>query len=507
MLTLSLRAPAGADSAVQQYGRSHRSNQASAPIYRLLVTNVGGERRFAASAAKRLQSLGALLKGDRRALGAGATLREFDIENAHGSAALKRVYQDMMGISTPMVGVKLPGNDLARFQGLVRPALVSVGLATWNTSVSRYSAWGAPAGGGAAGMAIEIKESQITKVSRFLNRLLGMPLDLQQLLFGYFTDTFEAVVAQAKSSGRWDEGLVSLKAESIKLVDGYPARIHTCQESGAETHVVKLELDRGVPFASALKLLRDFEADTKAHAAPGRIFTKENSFYVSTTFSNYAGTGKPVIALATEIWNSGSGRIRHFRVIKARAQHCAPRATQQRGTCRATLTPVSVCARAAEHRAPGGAQAARDHGQLQAHLGGGRAADLGLLVQPLAELLHARPALQGAPRGRRLHARHAAQRAGAHHRRRAAGVALRGEHQARRQEPAARGARRHGRRADLRGAAHREREAAEQDRGRRAGAGRGRGVRGVGGRAHGGRVGRGGPRGGGVRRCCTPGAR
>lgn len=42
-------------------------------------------------------------------------------------------------------------------------------------------------------------------MSKFLNRILGMKVEKQNLLFRYFADTLNAIINQAKRSGKYDQ--------------------------------------------------------------------------------------------------------------------------------------------------------------------------------------------------------------------------------------------------------------------------------------------------------------
>ena len=45
-------------------------------------------------------------------------------------------------------------------------------------------------------------------ISKFLNRILGIEVELQNKLFRYFTDTLTSVIVDQKRRGAWDMGIL-----------------------------------------------------------------------------------------------------------------------------------------------------------------------------------------------------------------------------------------------------------------------------------------------------------
>jgi hypothetical protein len=81
-----------ADTAIQGLGRTNRTNQAQPPLFRPIATDVKAEKRFLSTIARRLDSLGAITKGQRQTGGQGLFRPEDNLESVYALAALRQLY-------------------------------------------------------------------------------------------------------------------------------------------------------------------------------------------------------------------------------------------------------------------------------------------------------------------------------------------------------------------------------------------------------------------------------
>ncbi|KFM23228.1 Strawberry notch-like protein 1 [Auxenochlorella protothecoides] len=261
---LTIELPWSADKAIQQLGRSHRANQVSAPKYSLVHTDVGGEARFAAAVARRLQSLGALTRGDRRAA-SGLDLSSLNLDSPVGRRALRRMY-DALVQDSPLLppGVRLEAlvDAVLRLHGHLRGA---VGLMGIGLSAPRGDTV-AEANAGIAG------GKDQGDVRRFLNRMLCLHVAEQNLLFDYFQATLAAEIRSAKAEGKYFEGVSDLPGQDISR-EGEPHVLWVDPLSTLSTMQHDLSVDRGLPFAEAAAQLA-----RATDGASGFMVSKRPSF-------------------------------------------------------------------------------------------------------------------------------------------------------------------------------------------------------------------------------------
>lgn len=256
---ITLELPWSADRAIQQFGRTHRSNQNSAPEYRLLFTNLGGEKRFASIVAKRLESLGALTQGDRRA---GPSLSAFNYDSTYGKKALMMMYRGILEQDGLPVLPSGCSEDQASLQGFItkaKAALVSVGIIRDALMCNGKN------GGKLTG---RIFDSDLHDIGRFLNRILGLAPDIQNRLFDLFTSILDIVIQNARSEGQLDSGIVDIKAKSVKMKES-PKTVHVDSLSGASTVLFTFTIDRGFTWESANAILEERQKDGAGYSDVG----------------------------------------------------------------------------------------------------------------------------------------------------------------------------------------------------------------------------------------------
>ena len=210
-----------ADAAIQGLGRSNRTNQKQPPLFRPVATDVKGEKRFLSTIARRLDSLGAITRGQRQTGGQGLFRADDNLESPYAKAALRQFYQ-------LLYEGRIAGCALGEFQD-------ATGLDLCDRDGS-------------------LRE-ELPPITQFLNRVLALRIAMQNLLFVAFEQLLDARIEAAVAAGIYDVGVETLSAESFHIAER--RTVYTHPATGAETRcyrVVRRDRNRPLPLAEALAI-------------------------------------------------------------------------------------------------------------------------------------------------------------------------------------------------------------------------------------------------------------
>lgn len=202
-----------ADSAIQGLGRTHRTNQASAPRFILASTDVPAQARFISTIARRLDQLGALTRGQRETSSQGLFKARDNLETAHATDALRLFFSDAKSGNIPGINIE----DLQKQLGLKLVSEQTGGLL-----------------------------SQLPDMPKFLNRTLSLRLDMMEKVFDAYMDRLDHVLAIADQAGALDAGMETIRGTSIRSLREEVVRRD--EETGAETKYHELEIETEINY-------------------------------------------------------------------------------------------------------------------------------------------------------------------------------------------------------------------------------------------------------------------
>ncbi|KAI9032342.1 hypothetical protein DFJ74DRAFT_333212 [Hyaloraphidium curvatum] len=221
-----------ADKTVQQLGRTHRSNQSSAPEYVLMISDVAGENRFASSVAKRLGSMGALTKGDRKA-STGINLTQFNHETRFGRLALEKTYA--------AIGSSYHQSNYQSSTKALKPDVLPPNMTQQEffATLQEYM----------DKLDMAQNDSDMSNVPK-------------NPIFSYFQQQLRAVLSWARKHNKLDKGIEPVGGlyETLALAPGKPVRtVYQDPYTKLETRYLEIVTDRGISFEVANAILQDTE--------------------------------------------------------------------------------------------------------------------------------------------------------------------------------------------------------------------------------------------------------
>ena len=225
-----------ADAAIQGLGRTHRSAQVSAPFFRVCTSDVHGEKRFTSTIARRLDQLGALTKGQRETGAQGMFRAQDNLESPIARAALRGYYSDLAAGRAEAMAYEM------------------------------FTEWTALRLIDQEGVLLE----DLPPIQRFLNRVLALPIDMQNALFEEFMQRIAHQTERARAAGTLDVGVETLRGDRIAQIS--TEDLWTCPKSGAVTRIVGIEVTDPLHHQHARDAMhRTSNAHPMINRASGRV--------------------------------------------------------------------------------------------------------------------------------------------------------------------------------------------------------------------------------------------
>ena len=238
-----------ADAAIQGLGRTHRTCQASAPLFRPVTTDVKGERRFISTIARRLDSLGALTRGQRQTGGQNLFDPADNLESDYAKDALTRW-----------------------FQLLASGKLTAIGIDAFEAKAGLKLRDGSGC-----------LNEDLPPIQRWLNRVLAFPIALQNAIFDEYIGLVEARIAAAREAGTLDIGVETFPVDDYRVVAD---RCIRTDDSGATTHLLTLEIVHHIRPKSLAhlisvhgdsgRMMRNARSGKLAFVIPASTFTSDD---------------------------------------------------------------------------------------------------------------------------------------------------------------------------------------------------------------------------------------